>query len=78
MGDSCGPPPDDGAGVNFVENEDSSKRARVDVVVPPAPPAPHAATVTMTNKAAGDRQDVDKTDVLFRTTTVNRMSLSLL
>ena len=43
--DSFGPL---GAGVNFVENEDSSKRARVATA--------HAATVVMVTKAIGDRQ----------------------
>ena len=58
MEDPYGPLPsdDDGAGVNFVENEDSSKRARVDLVPPPVPPAPHATTIAMVNKAIGDRQ----------------------
>ena len=50
------PPDDDGVGVNFVENEDSSKRARVDLVPPPVPPAPHATTIAMVNKAIGDQQ----------------------
>ena len=64
MEDSFGPLPsdDDGVGVNFVENEDSSKRARVDPTVPPpVPPAPHASTVAMMNKALVDRQ-VSKKD----------------
>ena len=59
MEDPFGPLPsdDDGVGVNFVENEDSSKRARVDpTVAPPVPPAPHDTTVAMVNKALGDRQ----------------------
>ena len=48
---------DDGVGVSFVENEDSSKRARVDPALPPpVPRAPHAATIAMVNKALGDRQ----------------------
>ena len=48
---------DDGVGVSFVENEDSSKRARVDPAAPPpVPPAPHATTIAMTKKALGDRQ----------------------
>ena len=66
MEDSFGPLPsdDDGVGVNFVENGDSSKRARVDPTVPPpVPPAPHASTVAMMNKALVDRQ-VSKKDAL--------------
>ena len=48
---------DDGGRVNFVENEDSSKRARVDVVVPPPTSlAPLSSTVAMMNKVIGDRQ----------------------
>ena len=51
------PSDDDGVGVSFVENEDSSKRARVDPSVPPPVPlAPHATTIAMMNKALGDRQ----------------------
>ena len=59
MEDPYGPLPsdDDGVGVNFVESEDSSKRARVDLSVPPpVPPAPHATSIAMVNKAVGDRQ----------------------
>ena len=59
MDDSFGPLPsdDDGEGVNFVENEDSSKRARVDPTVPPpVPPAPHDTAIAMMNKALGDRK----------------------
>ena len=66
MEDSFGPLPsdDDGVGVNFVENVDSSKRARVDPTAPPpVPPAPHATTVAMMNKALVDRQ-VSKKDAL--------------
>ena len=66
MEDSFGPLPsdDDGAGVNFVENVDSSKRVRVDPTAPPPVlPAPHASTVALMNKALVDRQ-VSKKDAL--------------
>ena len=59
MEDPFGPLPsdDDGVGVSFVENEDSSKRARVvPSVPPPVHPAPHATTIAIVNKALGDRQ----------------------
>ena len=59
MEDPFGPLPsdDDGVGVSFVENEDSSKRARVVPSVPLLfPRRPHATTVAMVNKALGDRQ----------------------
>ena len=48
---------DDGVGVSFVENEDSSERARVDPAAPPPVPlAAHATTIAMMNNALGDRQ----------------------
>ena len=54
MEDPHGPLPsdDDGVGVNFVQNEDSSKRATVDVAAPP--PVPPDAS--RDNEAIGDRQ----------------------
>ena len=66
MEDPFGPLPsdDDDVGVSFVENVDSSKRARVDPAAPPpVPPAPYATTIAMMNKALGDRQ-LSKKDAL--------------
>ena len=66
MEDPFGPLPsdDDGVGVSFVENVDSSKRARVDPAAPPpVPPAPYATTIATMNKALGDRQ-LSKKDAL--------------